>query len=161
MGAIKSFFASLLSGFILLSMFTGLYNPRVRPFKPGRVDFPVYEGGTLTIDDRYVIVRGADAIPAEVTAAEKLQSLLKEISGVELEIVTDDVEAQAKEIVIGDTNRHAPDYAALGEEGFVIKAVEEAIVIAGGRAMLCLHRVGRTALFLNYVQNAADAKLLG
>ena len=59
----------------------------------------------------YVIVRGRNATPAEVTAANELKKYLKKISGAEIAVVTDDTAASEKEIVVGKTNREmAKDY---------------------------------------------------
>ena len=141
MSAITKFFAPVVSVLIIIGMFTGLYNPCVDPFSPGEVNFPVYEGETMTIDGGYVIVRGASAIPAEITAAEKLRGFLKEIGGVALEVVTDAAAPQAKEIIVGDTNRYAVDFGFLGNEGFVLKTQGEKIVIAGGKPRGTLYGV--------------------
>ncbi|NOZ23388.1 MAG: DUF4838 domain-containing protein [Planctomycetes bacterium] len=86
----------------------------------------------------YVIVVGTDASPSEKYAAEELQRFLKEISGAELKIVTDDVEPQPKEIILGK-NKHLErlgvkiDFEKLGKEGFTIRTVGSHLVIAGGR----------------------------
>ena len=86
---------------------------------------------------KYVIVRGAQASPSEVTAAEKLQRYLERISGCVLPIVTDDEAARDYEIIIGRTTREGIDTyevprGELGDEGFILKTVGESIVIAGG-----------------------------
>ena len=148
MDAITKFFSSVLSVLIIVGMFTGIYNPCVAPFAPAEITAPpAYEGETLTlIEDGksdYVIVVGADAIPAEQTAAEKLQGFLKQISGVELPIVPDSAAPQAKELIIGDTNRYTLDYEALelGTDGFIIQTVGEKIVLAGGKTRGTLYSV--------------------
>jgi len=127
---------SIVSYLVIAAMFLGLYNPAVAPYVPPEScivydleTFPLVENG----QSGYVIVRGANAIPAEVTAANKLQGFLKEISGVELAVVTDEAAAQEKEIVVGDTNRYAVDYDPLGEEGFVLKTIGSKVIIAGGK----------------------------
>ena len=139
------FFSTIWSALIIAGMFTGLYNPSVKPFTPGEANFPVYEGETMAViedgQSGYVIVRGQNAIPAEITAAEKLQGFLEEIGGALLPIVTDDTAPQAKEIVVGDTNRFAVDYALLGEEGFVLKSEGDKIIIAGGKPRGTLYGV--------------------
>ncbi len=55
----------------------------------------------------YVIVRGENASPSEITAASEFQKYLKQISGVEIAIVTDSTEAVEKEIIVGKTNRES------------------------------------------------------
>ena len=137
--------STVASFLVMAGMFTGFYNPCVAPFTPPAISFPVYEGETITLMDAgasdYVIVRGAGAIPAEVTAAAKLQGFLEDIGGVKLDIVTDDAAPRAKEIVIGDTNRFAVDFALLGEEGFVIKTEGEKMIIAGGKTRGTLYGI--------------------
>ncbi|MBE6632235.1 MAG: hypothetical protein E7623_05980, partial [Ruminococcaceae bacterium] len=55
----------------------------------------------------YVIVRGENAYISEVTASTELQKYLKQISGVEIPIITDSTAPVEKEIVVGKTNREA------------------------------------------------------
>jgi len=137
----KGFLSTVLSTLILLGMITGLYNPRKEAFVvsplPGAV---VYNGPALTIteDGRsdYVIVRGAEATKPEITAAEKLQGFLKQISGAELAIVEDSTPPQARELVVGSTNRYTMDAGLepeLGTDGFIIKAIDEKIILSGGK----------------------------
>ncbi|MCL2512565.1 MAG: DUF4838 domain-containing protein [Oscillospiraceae bacterium] len=133
-----NFFSSIISSLIIFAMLIGLYNPGKAAFDvPPPPEIEVYDGETITVAEDglsdYVIVIGENAIPAEVTAAEKLQGFLKEISGAELEIARDYVSAQAEEIVIGDTNRYPVDYGPLGDEGFIIKTYDEKVIIAGGK----------------------------
>ena len=145
MAAVTKFFSSVLSVLIIAGMFMGIYNPCVAPFRPPEpaefADPPAYTGETLTLieDGRsdYVIVVGAGAIPAELTAAEKLQGYLKRVGGAELPIVTDAAAPQAAELVVGNTNRYAFDAAPagkrpLGADGFIVRTVESRIVFAGG-----------------------------
>jgi len=86
----------------------------------------------------YVIVRGAQASPTEITAAEKLQAYLLRVSGCKLEIVADDTPAGEKEIAVGETNRGGQWYwenrDELGDDGFIIEARGDGkIYIAGGK----------------------------
>ena len=55
----------------------------------------------------YVIVRGENAYISEITASTELQSYIKQITGVELPIVTDSAEPVEKEIIVGKTNRES------------------------------------------------------
>lgn len=83
----------------------------------------------------YVIVRGENATPTEITAANELQKYLKCISGAELMIVTDHAAVAKKEIIVGKTNREAPQAFArkeLGEDGFVIRTADEKLWLIGG-----------------------------
>ncbi len=92
----------------------------------------------------YVIVRGENASPSEVTAAKELQNYLKQISGAEIAIVTDATAAVEKEIVVGKTNREADgdfDRDELGKEGFVIKTTGSKLWLVGGELRGTLYSV--------------------
>jgi len=146
MSAVTSFFSSFLSVLVIIGMYTGLYNPGKAPFVPPPVkEVEAYGGATLSlIEDGksdYVIVVGAQAIPAERTAAAKLQGFLEQIGGAELPIVEDSAAPQDKEFVVGDTNRYTIDYEPLGTDGFIIKATENKIVLAGGKPRGTLYSV--------------------
>ncbi|MBR5452860.1 MAG: DUF4838 domain-containing protein [Clostridia bacterium] len=98
---------------------------------------PPREMLTLIADDAsdYVIVHGEDAYISEITAATELQSYLKQMTGVELQIVTDAAAPTEKEIVVGKTNREAEgefDREELGDDGLVIKTVGKKLFIVGG-----------------------------
>ena len=100
----------------------------------------------LVVDgvSEYVIVRGENASLSEITAAIELQSYLKQISGAELKIVTDSVEAVEKEIIVGKTNRESVgefDRNELGDEGFVIKTAGEKLYLVGGEERGTLYAV--------------------
>ena len=92
----------------------------------------------------YVIVRGKEASPSEVTASTELQKYLKEISGVELPIVTDDTAPIKTEIVVGKTNREADgefDRKKLGDDGFLIKTRANRLFLVGGEQRGTLYSV--------------------
>ncbi|MBQ7923178.1 MAG: DUF4838 domain-containing protein [Clostridia bacterium] len=92
----------------------------------------------------YVIVRGENASPSEVTASTELQAYLKQIIGAELPIVTDTTAAVDKEIIVGKTNREAEgafDREELGDDGFVIKTDETRLWIVGGEQRGTLYGV--------------------
>jgi hypothetical protein len=99
----------------------------------------------------YIIVHGAQASPSEVTAAEKLADYLERVSGFAMPLVTDDEPARGPEIIVGKTNReggagfHGIDRAGLGDDGFVIRTVENGlgkhILIAGGEKRGALYGV--------------------
>ncbi|MBR6558738.1 MAG: hypothetical protein IKT70_06970, partial [Clostridia bacterium] len=79
----------------------------------------------LLVDDGktdYVIVRSENAYITEVTASTELQSYIKQITGVEIPIVTDSTAPAEKEIVVGKTNRESEgefDREELGDDGLV------------------------------------------
>lgn len=94
----------------------------------------------------YVIVRGANASPAEITAAETLQDYLKQITGVALPVIPDTMPEQTKEIVVGKTNRegaatYTVDRTKLGDEGLKVFTFAEKLVIAGGEQRGTLYGV--------------------
>lgn len=92
----------------------------------------------------YVIVRGENASVSEVTASTELQSYLKQISGVELPVVTDATTAVEKEIVVAKTNCEAEgdfDREELGDDGFVIKTTGSKLWLVGGEQRGTLYSV--------------------
>ena len=92
----------------------------------------------------YVIVRGENASPSEVTASTELQKYLKQICGAELPIVTDSTAAVEKEIVVGKTNRESEgefDREKLGTDGFVIKTSDDKLYLVGGEKRGTLYAV--------------------
>ncbi len=100
--------------------------------KPEEVPFA---GETMEITEDYVIVISENASLMEKNSAEKLNQYFEEMSGVSLEIVTDDAAETEKEIIIGKTNREGSaftiDRTKLGDDGVVIKTVGEKIVLSG------------------------------
>lgn len=100
------------------------------------------EGGTSP----YSIVRGANASPSEITAANELQSYLTQISGATLTVKTDAASPSPKEIIVGKTNRedargYTIDRAALGDEGFRLLVSGDKLIIAGGELRGTLYGV--------------------
>lgn len=99
----------------------------------------------IDITSEYVIVRGENAVSSEVTASQKLQTYLKQISGIDINIVTDNTVPAKKEIIVGKTNREGKDYTvdreALGDEGVFIKTAGDKVVIAGGEKRGTLYSV--------------------
>jgi len=92
----------------------------------------------------YVIVRGENAFISEVTASTELQKYLKQITGTEIPIVTDDTAPAAHEIIVGKTNREADgefDRDELGQDGFVIKTKEDKLYLVGGEQRGSLYAV--------------------
>ncbi len=125
--------------FISISMFisillTPLVNePLVHEFT--RPEENVYSGETMEITSDYSIIIGKGFSASEKNSAQKLQKYLREISGINLEIKTDDAQEAAKEIIVGKTNREGGEYTidrtSLGDDGVVIKTVGEKIILSG------------------------------
>ena len=141
--------AQILSYVMIASTLLGFVNPPVKKFTPEPVTITVDNSAKMTLigaaEPAYVIVRGANASSSEITASTKLQSYLKQISNVELSIVTDATAAREKEIIVGKTNREGNgftvDRTALGDDGFIIKTVGQKLVIAGGEVRGTLYGV--------------------
>ena len=92
----------------------------------------------------YVIVRGENAYISEVTASTELQKYLKQISGVEIPIITDSTAPVEKEIVVGKTNREADgefNRDELGDDGLVIKSNGHKLFLVGGEQRGTLYAV--------------------
>ena len=73
----------------------------------------------------FAIVRAKDASPSVVYAAEELRDFTERMTGVRLEIVTDEESMPPKAVVLGRTRWSASLTAAaddLGEDGFLLKA---------------------------------------
>lgn len=95
-------------------------------------------GGSRVIKDgklRYRIVRSAQALPAEITAAERLSKYFELITGNPVETVTDETPAKGREIVLGLTGRDIPSVKAvrdtLGGEGYAILKKGKRIFVTG------------------------------
>jgi len=146
MHKLTKFFAAVLALVLLIGVIPAAAQP---------TDAPKTEPPTMVIIkdgvSDYVIVRGTDASPSEITAAEKLQEYLERISGCALEIITDDTPAQGPEFIVGKTNRESDEdfypirRESLGDDGFVINTMFNAmgisIVIAGGEKRGTLYGV--------------------
>jgi hypothetical protein len=95
----------------------------------------------LVLADRgqsdYQIVVADNASPSTRHAAEELQALLAQMTGVKLPIVSDRTPLGPHEIILGD-NAHlrqlgvTVDFKSLGAEGYVIRTLGERLLIAGG-----------------------------
>lgn len=85
----------------------------------------------------YTIVRPEECPPVVLTAAQDLQYHLREITGAEFPMQTDADPLPPKAILLGN-NKHLsalgvqPDWASLGDEGYIIKTAGEHLIIAGG-----------------------------
>ena len=96
---------------------------------------------------RYVIALARDAIPAEAAAARELAAYLRQITGAAFAVRPETkVRARAPQILVGAGERvkrllPRQDWAALGEDGVVIKSVGRKLVLAGGRPRGTLYAV--------------------
>ncbi|MBQ2881389.1 MAG: hypothetical protein IJE40_03905, partial [Clostridia bacterium] len=100
----------------------------------------------LVVDgtSEYVIVRGENAYISEITASTELQNYIKQITGVEIPIVTDSTNPTEKEIVVGKTNRESEsefDRDELGDDGLVIKTNGQKLYLVGGEKRGTLYAV--------------------
>ncbi len=94
----------------------------------------------------YQIVVGMEAAPSEVYAASELQRFLKEISLVNIPIVSDQVPFSGKEILVGNNShlKHldiTTDWDVLGDEGYSIKTSGDCLILAGGKKRGTLYAV--------------------
>ncbi|MEZ5195646.1 MAG: DUF4838 domain-containing protein [Bacteroidales bacterium] len=85
----------------------------------------------------YSIIVSATAQQNELKAAYGLRKYIEEMSGVELNIITDVGQLSAHEILIGNSNRiDSPklldEIDHLDKDGFVIKTIGDKLLIAGG-----------------------------
>ncbi|MCD6350763.1 MAG: DUF4838 domain-containing protein [Armatimonadetes bacterium] len=96
---------------------------------------------------QYDVVLSKDqASPSEHYAARELTAFLKQITGADFPVRTDDQVRGAKHIFLGDSKalrRVAPglNLAPLGREGYVIKTVGDSLILAGGRQRGTLYAV--------------------
>ena len=93
----------------------------------------------------YVIIQGADSIPAEQTAARELAEYLKKVTGAEFRTVAETAaEKPAKAIYVGWTKFAASkgiECARLGCEEWVVRTFRNDLVITGGRPRGTLYGV--------------------
>ena len=136
----KNWVAKVLTGVLAGTMLFGACVGCGATETPDTPDKPVenykpiaYKGNGEDLAD-YKIVISASASKAVQYGAEILQKRIKQATNVELSIVTDATAETELEIILGDTTRaecEAFDYAALGDESFQVKNVENDLVIAG------------------------------
>ena len=84
----------------------------------------------------YKIVLPAGATDSQKKAASELNYFLKQISGANLPIITDDKPATGPEIILGENRRLKKlntdiDFDKLGPDGFTIRSIDDNLVIAG------------------------------
>lgn len=93
------------------------------------------------------IVLAEDAIPAEKTAALELQKYLHQVTGAEFPVrEAAAVKPTAPQILVGAGHRvknilPGQDWEALGQDGIVIKTVQNKLILAGGRPRGALYAV--------------------
>lgn len=87
---------------------------------------------------RYSIVRPTNSTSAEIQGSQVLQKYLQQISGVEIQIVSDSQPEEAFEILIGRTSRpEKVDYTCVFQDGFIIETRSDKLIITGkGRGTL-------------------------
>lgn len=111
----------------------------------------------------YKIVRSAQITEGHniSEAVYDLVDVIKERTGVELQMVTDEEAASEYEILIGETNRQESVEAVASLEGtthFLVKAVGTKIVIAGGGTKSTVNAI--SCFVLNTVLNVGENKIL-
>ena len=95
----------------------------------------------------YVISLASDAVPGEKTAAEQLQKYLREVTGATFPVLPEtEVATDAPQILVGAGQRlkallPRQNWAALKQDGIVIKTVGNKILLAGGRPRGSLYAV--------------------
>lgn len=102
----------------------------------------VPDGSSLRIVEQgrsaYTIVHPRAASPSQAYAAAELQRFIREMTGVELPVRTDEYPLPAKAILLGVTAHtesvlgKRPDMTALGEDGFQLVTVGDHLCVVGG-----------------------------
>ncbi len=105
-------------------------------------------GGLLLARDgeaRAVIVRAAQAAPAERTAVKELAAYLRRIAGAKFQVLDEPrVGPNRPAIYVGWTAfaaSHGVDFAALGEEVSVLRTIGRGLILTGGRPRGTLYAV--------------------
>jgi hypothetical protein len=86
----------------------------------------------------FVIVRSVAASPSQTYAAAELRRFIREMTGADLAVRTDDQPLPRKAILLGETAHTArvlgakPDLASLGDDGFRLVVAGDRICIVGG-----------------------------
>ncbi len=78
-----------------------------------------------------VIVVGKDSVKTDLYAAQKLEYYLEQITGKDIQTITDDEEKQSAEIVVGNTNRAEINFKHTDNGSYVIRSTDEQLIIAG------------------------------
>jgi len=80
----------------------------------------------------YVVIIPFEAKKADSTAASYLTKYIREMTGAELPITTDQAVPEVHEFCIGNTNRNAFPYDSFAPDGFLLGTDGEKVFIAGG-----------------------------
>jgi len=104
--------------------------------------FPIVTAGATS----YVIVVADEASSSEKTAANEIQAMFLQATGLTLPVVAAVESQETPRIVVGAGLEASglgvvPDMDALGDDGYILKAVGENIVIAGNPAAGTMHGV--------------------
>jgi len=141
---VSALFASIL--IFLVSYINPFFNSFTPPSDITDIKYTETMYITQNGSSEYIIVHGARCSPSELNAAQTLQTILAQICGVTIPVVTDTNAPQVKEIIVGKTNResngwYSIDRKALGEEGLMIKTSGQKLIIAGGEKRGTLYGV--------------------
>jgi len=87
-------------------------------------------------EGEWTVVRSYDDPAKVTTAAADLRQKLKEVTGKDVKYSSDNKEASANEILVGNTNRSETEYVKqfVTEYGYLIRVINGKIVIIGGSA---------------------------
>lgn len=93
---------------------------------------------TRSGEAEYTIVLAADASMSERHGAEELETFLEQMSGSDIKIQNESTRVPEKAILVGrgttvDSLIGRQEFKGLGDDGFIIKAVGEKLILAGGR----------------------------
>ena len=119
---------------LLTASFGDIFNTDYsRLYLSSRSDFPV-----VTIDDiniiQYTVVVPKSPSYVEMDAAERLVSAIKDATGVEVPLVTDDADESTYEILVGNTNRGETYVASFfAAQRFAIAQYGTKLILRGGQ----------------------------
>lgn len=88
------------------------------------------QGDAFRVADAVIVV-GNNASDTDLYAAQKLEYYLEKIIGTDIAVITDAADVQAKEIVVGATNRATVEFENEENGSYIIKSDENRLVIAG------------------------------
>jgi len=88
--------------------------------------------------DYDIVISAAEASPSERFAAEELATFLRQMTGAQFPVVTDEKAGAGPHIFVGDSaalRKVAPDLKLndLGREGYVVETLGPHLILAGGR----------------------------
>ena len=116
-----------------------------------RSDFPIVTIDDVNIVQYTVVIPDAPSL-MERSCAEQLIKVVKEATGVELPLVTDDVEESTYEILIGDTNRGETYVTSFfANNRFTITQYGSKLILRGGQVEAT---AAATSLFTSNIENS-------